>query len=75
MSCGDVGEARDLLRHKNSNVTASVYRAHFGDKRRELLRARMEARMEAADHSGPRQASAPGIGDVVALRQVRDAAH
>lgn len=33
-----------MLRHKNSNVTRIVCRAHFGDRRRELLRARMEAR-------------------------------
>jgi integrase len=44
MDCDDAEEARDLLRHKNSNVTRAVYRAHFSDRRRELLRARMEAR-------------------------------
>ncbi len=49
MDCLDAEEARDLLRHKNSNVTRSVYRAHFGDRRREQLRARMEARLEALD--------------------------
>jgi integrase len=48
MDCLDAEEARDLLRHKNSNVTRAVYRAHFGDLRRETLRARMEARMEAS---------------------------
>ena len=47
MECDDAEEARELLRHKNSNVTRAIYRAHFGDRRRELLRARMEARMEA----------------------------
>jgi integrase len=41
-------EARDLLRHRNSNVTRTIYRAHFEDKRREQLRARMEARMDAS---------------------------
>ena len=46
MDCDDAEEARDLLRHKNSNVTRASYRAHFGDRRRALLRARMEARME-----------------------------
>jgi integrase len=46
MDCEDAEEARDLLRHKNSNVTRFVYRAHFADRRRERLRARMEARME-----------------------------
>ena len=40
-------EARDLLRHKNSNVTRAIYRGHFNDRRRELLRARLEADMEA----------------------------
>jgi len=39
MDCDDAEEARDLLRHKNSNVTRAIYRAHFGDRRRELLRA------------------------------------
>jgi integrase len=46
MDCDDAEEARDLLRHKNSNVTRAIYRAHFGDRRREELRARMERRME-----------------------------
>jgi integrase len=58
MDCEDAEEARDLLRHKNSNVTRAVYRAHFGDRRREALRARMEARMEAAD--GGEASRAPG---------------
>jgi integrase len=44
MDCDDAEEARDLLRHKNSNVTRAVYRAHFSGKRREALRAKMEAR-------------------------------
>ena len=57
MDCDDAEEARDLLRHKNSNVTRAVYRAHFGDRRRERLRARMEARMEAA--SGGAAGTAP----------------
>jgi integrase len=59
MDCDDAEEARDLLRHKNSNVTRAVYRAHFGDVRREALRARMEARMEATD----RTTRAEGNGD------------
>jgi integrase len=46
MDCDDAEEARDLLRHRNSNVTRAIYRAHFGDRRREQLRARMESRME-----------------------------
>lgn len=49
MDCDDAEQARDLLRHKNSNVTRAVYRAHFADVRREALRARMEARMETTD--------------------------
>jgi hypothetical protein len=36
----------DLLRPRNSSVTRAIYRAHFDDRRRELLRARMETRME-----------------------------
>ena len=32
MACEDLEEARDPLRHKNSTVTAIVYRAHFSDK-------------------------------------------
>ena len=35
MDCDDAEEARDLLRHKNSNVTRAIYRAHFGDRRRD----------------------------------------
>jgi integrase len=56
MDCDDAEEARDLLRHKNSNVTRAIYRGHFNDKRRELLRARLEARHgsteEALDRDG-----------------------
>jgi integrase len=44
MDCEDVEEARDLLRHKDSVVTARIYRRHFSDKRREALRTKMEAR-------------------------------
>jgi hypothetical protein len=33
MDCEDADEARDLLRHGNSNVTRAIYRAHFTDKR------------------------------------------
>jgi integrase len=74
MDCEDVEEARDLLRHKNSNVTASVYRAHFGDRRREALRARMEARLEAADVSRLQHRPVTSGAEVVDLREVRDAA-
>jgi integrase len=48
MDCDDVEEARDLLRHKNTNVTAAIYRAHFTAKRREALRAKLEARHAVA---------------------------
>ncbi len=75
MDCDDAEEARDLLRHKNSNVTRAIYRAHFGDRQREQLRARMEARMETrvetsiADQTQP----APGQTDseVADLREKR----
>ena len=39
MSCDDLEEARDLLRHKDTTVTAKVYRARFTAERREALRA------------------------------------
>ena len=60
MDCEDAEEARDLLRHKNSNVTRAVYRAHFGDRRRELLRARLEARLEASDSGWGALCGTPG---------------
>lgn len=53
MDCDDAEEARDLLRHKNSNVTRAIYRAHFDDRRREALRGRMESRMERIHGSEP----------------------
>ena len=53
--------------HRNSNVTRSVYRAHFSDRRREALRARMEARVEATGGNRSQQA-------VVDLQEVREAA-
>lgn len=68
MDCDDAEEARDLLRHRNSNVTRTIYRAHFSDRRRELLRAKMEARhgagmealLEATERSSaPQTASSP----------------
>lgn len=69
MDCLDAEEARDLLRHKNSNVTRAIYRAHFGDRRRELLRARMETRMETSGDVNARSdpddpPAQSGIGDV-----------
>jgi integrase len=74
MDCDDAEEARDLLRHRNSTVTRAVYRAHFSDRRRESLRARMEARLEAANGNGPQQTPDPPGGEVVRLQDVRDAA-
>ena len=75
MDCGDAEEARDLLRHKNSNVTRAVYRAHFDDRRREQLRARMEARMETrAETSGRGEAqlrSVEGGAEVPDLQDIR----
>lgn len=47
MNCEDAEEARDLLRHKNTNVTNAVYRPHFSEKRREALRAKLNARQQA----------------------------
>jgi integrase len=44
MACDDADEARDLLRHKNTNVTDAVYRRHFTTERREGLRSKLEAR-------------------------------
>ncbi len=52
MDCADAEEACDLLRHKNSNVTRAVYRAHISDRRRELLRERMEARHGTVEGAG-----------------------
>ena len=80
MDCEDAEEARDLLRHKNSNVTRAVYRAHFGDVRRERLRARLEARhgsadgstMGATDRNGGRPATGADGGKVVELQAIRD---
>jgi integrase len=74
MDCEDAEEARDLLRHKNSNVTRAVYRAHFGDRRREALRARMEARMEATDRGSTPQTPPVSDGEIVDLRRIRDKA-
>jgi integrase len=66
MDCDDAEEARDLLRHKNSNVTRTIYRAHFDDRRREALRSRMEARHAASSPSAPLP-EAPG--EVVNLQR------
>ena len=70
MDCDDAEEARDLLRHKNSNVTRAVYRAHFDDRRREALRSRMEARMEATGGNEAQDRGPVGGGEVVQLRGI-----
>ncbi|HWK25128.1 MAG TPA: hypothetical protein VNS09_01105 [Solirubrobacter sp.] len=69
MDCDDAEEARDLLRHKNSNVTRAVYRAHFGDRRREQLRARMEA----LDGGRAQSPEPPRSVEVVDLQAKREA--
>jgi integrase len=78
MDCDDAEEARDLLRHKNSNVMRAIYRAHFGDRRRELLRARMEARMETrmetTNGDGTQRPPDPAGANVADLRAIRPAA-
>jgi integrase len=75
MDCDDAEEARDLLRHKNSNVTRAIYRAHFGDRRRELLRARMEARMETrmetSDVAEPQRSDGRPTADLAVPRALR----
>ena len=71
MDCEDAEEARDLLRHKNSNVTRAIYRAHFGDVQRERLRARMEARMEAANGNTSQETPDDAPAEVVELRAAR----
>jgi hypothetical protein len=73
MDCEDAEEARDLLRHKNSNVTRAVYRGHFSDRRRELLRAKMESRASAAEGAAPseHQAPPPSSGEVLPLRRAQ----
>ena len=73
MDCDDAEEARDLLRHKNSNVTRAVYRAHFGDRRREQLRARMEARLEALDGERTQPTVQQHTAEVVDLQAKREA--
>lgn len=78
MDCDDAEEARDLLRHRNSNVTRAVYRAHFSDRRRDALRAKMEQRhggttAEATSHNGPHQPTTSEGTGVVSLAAVRDA--
>jgi integrase len=73
MDCDDAEEARDLLRHRNSNVTRAIYRAHFDDRRRANLRARMEARMEATDGAKPAGTPASSGGEVADLQRFRAA--
>ena len=70
MDCDDAEEARDLLRHKNSNVTRAIYRGALRRSRRESLRARMEARMEAADRNEAQEATSRVEAEVVELRGI-----
>jgi integrase len=78
MACEDLEEARDLLRHKNSTVTAIVYRAHFSDRRREQLRGRLEARhgsfMEATDRRNPQPTATRATAEVVDLQRIHQTA-
>jgi hypothetical protein len=53
MDCDDAEEAAICCVTKNSNVTRAVYRAHFSDRRRSLLRARIEARHASKAPSAP----------------------
>jgi integrase len=71
MACEDAEEARDLLRHKNSNVTRAIYRAHFDDRRREALRARMESRMENGSGRTPQQPPDRYPSEVVDMQDIR----
>jgi integrase len=73
MDCDDAEEARDLLRHRNSVVTRTIYRAHFDDRRRANLRSRMEARMEATESVKPAGPSASVTGEVADLQRFRAA--
>jgi integrase len=73
MDCLDAEEARDLLRHRNSNVTRAIYRAHFDDRRREQLRARMETRMETFERQNPQNRPFGRSAEIVDLQEVRDA--
>jgi integrase len=73
MDCDDAEEARDLLRHRNSNITRAIYRAHFDDRRRANLRARMEARMEATDGAKAAGSPARAETEVAELQRSRGA--
>ncbi|MDA0164239.1 site-specific integrase [Solirubrobacter ginsenosidimutans] len=72
MDCDDAEEARDLLRHRNSNVTRAIYRAHFDDRRRELLRARMETRMETSTRGSREETTSKSRGEVPDLQRIRE---
>jgi hypothetical protein len=71
IACGDAEEARDLLRHKNSNVTRAIYRAHFDDHRREALRARMDSRMESENGRTSQQPADRSPVEVVDMQDIR----
>jgi hypothetical protein len=67
MDCDDAEEARDLLRHRNSNVTGAIYRGHFTDERSAALGAKMEAR-HGSTVEAPEPAPAPGRRCAAAAR-------
>lgn len=79
MDCDDAEQARALLRHRNSNVTRTIYRAHFGDREREALRAAMERRtggasVGATDSRAAQQDRDTGRAEVADLQARRDSA-
>jgi integrase len=76
-ACEDLEEARDLLRHKNSTVTAIVYRTHFSDKRREQLRVRPSAAWKLYASDGPQKpqpTATRSMAEVVDLQWIPQAA-
>jgi integrase len=75
MDCEDAEEARDLLRHKNSNVTRAIYRGHFDDRRREQLRSRMEARMEATGGNGGASVPDSPVAEMTAVQALAANGH
>ena len=65
-----------LPQPRGSDSGAGQAAARFrSDRRREALRARMEARMEATDGNRPQHALTSSIGEVVDLQEVREVAH
>jgi hypothetical protein len=58
-------EACDLLRHWNSNVRRAVYRAHFGDKRRNCCARNGSQAGSLNRHDPERPAGAPACSPLV----------